>query len=207
MPAPYPDGITPSNVPYSNRVILDVHRQPLRLRIERGSLGDRPRQQHSLVLEAEVVVQVAGQVLLHAEEQALVRPGALRALGGELHVAGRFRRRAEVALLFVFFEDHFFSGGLRPPDPLTRFRLRAKRYGETSPKPWRRRARLTGPTLRLASRSRGSLAALTRCLNFTAGFALRDPDAPHRLGRRSAEREGGSRGSLTAFARIGLAFS
>ena len=103
-----------------NRMILDVHGQPLRLRIERGSLGDGPRQQHSVVLEAEVVVQVAGQVLLHAEEQALVRPGALRALGGELHVARRFRRRAEVALLFVFFEDHFFSGGLRPPDPLTR---------------------------------------------------------------------------------------
>ena len=51
------------------------------------------------------------------------------------------------------------------------------------------------------ARSRRSLAVSIS----PRDFALRDPDAPHRLGRRSAEREGGSRGSLTAFARIGLA--
>ena len=143
-----------------NRMILDVHGQPLRLRIERGSLGDGPRQQHSVVLEAEVVVQVAGQVLLHAEEQALVRPGAFRALGGELHVARRFRRRAEVALLFVFFENHFFSGGLRPR-PLTR-------------------CARGGPTPRSArvARSRRSLAVSIS----PRDFALRDPDAHTALG-------------------------
>src|SRR3954469_22148292 len=41
------------------------------------------------------------------------------------------------------------SEGLRPSDSPTRFRLRAKRYGETAPEPWRRRA--------LASRFVGSL--------------------------------------------------
>src|SRR5262245_50149474 len=41
------------------------------------------------------------------------------------------------------------SEGLRPSDSPTRFRLRAKRYGETSPEPWRRRA--------LARRFDGSL--------------------------------------------------
>src|SRR2546429_379706 len=49
-------------------MILDVHGEPLRLRIERGTLGDRPRQQHAVVLEPEVVVQMARQMLLDAEE-------------------------------------------------------------------------------------------------------------------------------------------
>ena len=62
-----------------DRMILDVHRQPLRLRIERRSLRHRPRQQHAVVLEPEVVVQVAGEMLLHAEEAALRRPSPSRA--------------------------------------------------------------------------------------------------------------------------------
>ena len=58
------------------RVILDVHRQALGRGIERRPLRHRPRQQHAVVLQAEVVVQVAGEVLLHAEEP---RRSALRA--------------------------------------------------------------------------------------------------------------------------------
>ena len=50
------------------RVIFDVHREPLRRRIERGSFRDRPGEQHAVVLESKVVVQVTGEVLLHAEE-------------------------------------------------------------------------------------------------------------------------------------------
>ncbi len=59
-----------------DRMILDVHREPLGLRIERRPLRHRPRQQHAVVLEAEVVVQVAGEVLLHAEEQCLAPASA-----------------------------------------------------------------------------------------------------------------------------------
>jgi acyl-CoA thioesterase-1 len=48
------------------------------------------------------------------------------------------------------------SEGLRPSDSQTRFRLRATRSGETSPKPWRRRA-LVGPHYPHSARV-GSLA-------------------------------------------------
>ena len=51
-------------------MILDVHGQPLGLRIERRTFRHRPRQQHAVVLEPEVVVQVAGEMFLHAEEAA-----------------------------------------------------------------------------------------------------------------------------------------
>ena len=87
-------------------MILDHHRQALGLRIERRPLGHRPREQHALVLEAEVVVEMTGEVLLHAEEQRRLGLLLLRALGGDGQVAGRFGRRLEVALLFVFVEDH-----------------------------------------------------------------------------------------------------
>ena len=49
-------------------MIFDVHRQPLDRRVERRALRHRPRQQHAVVFEAQVVVQMAGQVLLDAEE-------------------------------------------------------------------------------------------------------------------------------------------
>src|SRR6187455_43183 len=55
-------------------MILDVHRQTLGLWIERRAFWHRPREQHPVVLEAEVVVEMAGQVLLDAEEER----GALR---------------------------------------------------------------------------------------------------------------------------------
>src|SRR5205814_10057918 len=45
--------------------------------------------------------------------------------------------------------------GHRPSNSPPRFRLRAKRFGETSPEPWRRRALAGTPT---PLRSRGSLA-------------------------------------------------
>jgi hypothetical protein len=49
------------------------------------------------VLETKVVVQVTGEVLLHAEEP-------LRPLGRDDPF--RFRRFLEIAFAFVFFESH-----------------------------------------------------------------------------------------------------
>ena len=84
-----------------DRVILDVHRQPLGRRVERRSLGHRPGEQHAVVLQAEVVVEVAGQVLLDAEEaRRAARRGAVRV------VARRLGRLREVALALVVVERH-----------------------------------------------------------------------------------------------------
>ena len=79
-------------------MILHVHRKPFRLGIERRALGNRPREQYAVVLEAEVVVEMARQVFLDAEEPLA------RFLLTEL--ACRFRRFREVAFAFVFFESH-----------------------------------------------------------------------------------------------------
>ena len=57
--------------------------------------------------------------------------------------------------------------GTSPPDPPARFRLRAKRFGETSPEPWRRRA-LAG------TRGPAPLAWLTRWRSFAALQRLGD---------------------------------
>ena len=47
---------------------LDPYGHALVGRIERRALGHGPREEDALVLQPEVVVQVARQVLLHAEE-------------------------------------------------------------------------------------------------------------------------------------------
>ena len=59
-----------------DRVVLDVHREPPRLRVERRPLRHRPAGQHAVDLEPEVVVQAAGPVALHDEPAtvALDRP-------------------------------------------------------------------------------------------------------------------------------------
>ncbi len=51
------------------RVILDVHRQPLVGRVEAGPLRHRPALQHAVQLEPEVVVQAARRVLLDHERE------------------------------------------------------------------------------------------------------------------------------------------
>src|SRR4051812_45921912 len=79
-------------------MIFGLHRQPSGLRIERWPLGHGPRQQHAVVLEAEVVVQVAGKVFLHTEEAL----GALRC-----DDAFGFGGLLEIAFAFVFFERHY----------------------------------------------------------------------------------------------------
>jgi hypothetical protein len=65
---------------------------------ETRALWYGPRKKHSLVFEAEVVVQVARQMLLDAEEARLADAREDR--------ARRFGSLAEVALLPVFLERH-----------------------------------------------------------------------------------------------------
>ena len=90
-----------------DRVILDVHRQPLVGGVDRRALRHRPRQQHAVVLDAEVVVQRGGQVLLDAEEARLAALALPRPDHGV--VAGGLRRAAEVALLAIRLERHHAS--------------------------------------------------------------------------------------------------
>ena len=87
-------------------MILHVHREPFGLRVEGRSFGHGPGEQHTLVLEPEVVVEMAREMLLHAKEQARTRLGFLGAFRCELQVTRRLRRTREVAFLFVLFERH-----------------------------------------------------------------------------------------------------
>src|SRR5262249_40047350 len=81
-----------------DRMILGLHRETSRLRIEGGPLRHRPRQQHAVVLQTEVVMQVAREVLLDAEVAfaPLARHDRARWLG----------RLREIAFPFVFVERH-----------------------------------------------------------------------------------------------------
>ena len=63
-----------------------------------GPFGTAHDSEHAVVLETEVVVQVAGKVLLHAEEP-LWRARASR-------LPGRFGGLAEVAFLAILLEGH-----------------------------------------------------------------------------------------------------
>jgi hypothetical protein len=83
-------------------MILDVHREPLHRRIERRPLRHRPAQQHAVVLDAEVIVQVAGEMFLDAEEARLALAGVQRLF----LIALGFERLLEIALLPVFIERH-----------------------------------------------------------------------------------------------------
>ena len=74
------------------RMVLDVHRQPLCIGVERRALRDGPAEQHAGGLEPEVVVQAAGSMALHDETVAI---------GDGRRGASRFGCRAEVALLVV----------------------------------------------------------------------------------------------------------
>ena len=72
------------------RMILGLHRQPLDLGIERRPLGHRPRQEDTVELEPEIVVQARGIVPLDDKTQLLG--------GGDSLLARRLVRLAEVAL-------------------------------------------------------------------------------------------------------------
>ena len=77
-------------------MIFHLHGEALVGGIERRAFGDGPRFQHAVHLEAEVVMQAGGAVLLHHEAPLL----ALAELGR------RLGRLLEVAFPFVFLKRH-----------------------------------------------------------------------------------------------------
>ena len=78
VPPPYsPFGDDAFEAAVLERMVLDLHREPLVRRIEARPLGHRPALQHAVELQPEVVVQMAGGVLLDDERQA--RPPSARA--------------------------------------------------------------------------------------------------------------------------------
>ena len=81
-----------------DRVVLDLHRQALDGRVERGPLRDRPRQHHAVPLEPEVVVERGRAVLLDHEGELLDAAARRLSLG--------LRRHAEAALLPILLECH-----------------------------------------------------------------------------------------------------
>src|SRR5690348_5055589 len=81
-------------------MIFDVHREAFRLRIERRPLRDGPRHEHTFVLESQVVVQMAGEMLLHAEKSRLPLARRFRRLG----VTGGLGRLGKVAFSFVLLK-------------------------------------------------------------------------------------------------------
>ena len=52
------------------RMVLDLHGQPLVAGVVRGSLGNRPRAQDAVHLQPQVEMEVAGRVLVHDEQVA-----------------------------------------------------------------------------------------------------------------------------------------
>jgi hypothetical protein len=86
-------------VAVADRMILDLHREPLDGRIGHGTLGHRPRLEHAVELEAEVVVEVRRGVLLHDERERFVGGAVTRA-------AGRLRSAGEVPHAAILLESH-----------------------------------------------------------------------------------------------------
>jgi hypothetical protein len=88
------------------RMVLDVHREPLLLRAHRRPLRHRPALEHALHFETQVEVQVARPVLLHHETRGRRRGrrGGRRGGAGGGRAAERLRRAIGVALAAVRFE-------------------------------------------------------------------------------------------------------
>src|SRR6202035_2254987 len=86
-----------------DRVVLDLPRQPLLVRIQARPFRHRPALQHAVHLQAEVIVQAARGMLLHHEGG----PGGRcrRAAPGPL-AARRLRRAREVPLPPILLERH-----------------------------------------------------------------------------------------------------
>ena len=75
------------------RVVLDVDREVVLLRVGRHPFRDRPGDQHAVLLKAEVPVQAPGVVLLNDKAW---RPGCFPG-----HPAARFRGLLEIPFRFV----------------------------------------------------------------------------------------------------------
>src|SRR5262249_26775491 len=89
----------------------DVHRQALVLGIEARALGDGPALQDALQLQAEIVVEPGGRVLLN-DEDALALAGLVRDLARGL---GRF---LEVALASILAQAHHINPSTDRPGRL-----------------------------------------------------------------------------------------
>ena len=134
----------PLEVGIVERMVLDVHREPLVAGHQARAAGDRPARQRVADLEAEVVVQPPRRVLLHHEGVAVaaaVGPGRL--VGG-----------AEVALGAVGLERHVS----RP------CAARRRAWPAPSPWPWRRRSCAAPPSGRSAWRPPAASAWGWPCL-------------------------------------------
>src|SRR5208283_4004968 len=94
-----------------HRVILRPHREALYRGIERGALGHGPREEYAAPLQAQIIVQVRGHVLLHSVNERSIH------LFLSTACALWLRRRSEVALLAVFIEFHIH---LKPGSLTTR---------------------------------------------------------------------------------------
>src|SRR5260370_15649190 len=90
-----------------HRMILHLHGQPLHRRVEGWPVRDGPGEQDALPLEAKIVVEMRGLVLLNDVGELSAR----RAL--RLGLARRFGRGVKTSFLFVFLEAHGIS--LSPP--------------------------------------------------------------------------------------------
>src|SRR5262245_25599751 len=84
--------------PVLEGMVLDVHGEPAHGWIQAGALRNRPRQQHPVELQPEVVVQLARCVLLDDERQ---RPHLAPA-----DATARLGRDAKITLLAVDLECH-----------------------------------------------------------------------------------------------------
>ncbi len=80
------------------RMVFDVHREPLLVRVEAWALGDRPAQQHAIELQPEVVMELARRVFLDHEGE--------RFRLASLDASTRLRRCAEITFFAVPFEAH-----------------------------------------------------------------------------------------------------
>src|SRR6185312_1193725 len=174
------------------RMVFDVHRQPLVVRVEARTFGHRPAQQHTVQLEPEVVVQMAGRMLLDDEAQ-LLRLAADDA-------PARLGRGPKIALLAVAFQSH----ACRPRSGPLPFGRRAGRSARCSDHAQRRFAGLALRAARVAClasrralveallqqggevddlRRAGLLAFVGRSLGDLLGFAGLDllVDAAHQV--------------------------
>ena len=112
-------GITPSKLAYSSGWSSTWTASRLSAGSRLGPLGTAQLCEHAVELEPEVVVQLAGGVLLHDEAQSRLSPRRSAPLG--------LRRLREIALATVMLEAH---GGLSTAESMPHadvLRVRARR--------------------------------------------------------------------------------
>ncbi len=116
------------------RVVFHMHRQTLVCRIQAGAFWNRPTFQRPGEFQAEVIVQVAGRMLLNNK-----LPTLLPAPRGRLRCTARLGRLVEVTLSPVLLKPHRRPSALDSASP----------FG-----PPRNRRRTTGPLCALPARMR-----------------------------------------------------